>query len=64
MNIEIHKDECTGDITLTAKMSRDYLCNDCESYGPIELCDLITQEQAFGIIEDSILMAMHMKLRA
>lgn len=63
MNIEIQKNEATGDVTLVAKIPRDYVASDCEAYGPIELCDLITPEQGFGIIEDAILMAMHMKRR-
>lgn len=63
MNIEITRNSQTDDILLTAKITRTYIIDSCEPYGCDELCNLITNEQGMGIIEDAILMALHLKLK-
>ena len=60
MEIERRDHAHDGSIEIRITVSKAFL-EDCEPYGPPELCSLITEEQGLGIIEDAILTAMHLK---
>lgn len=48
---------------IVIEVTDQFLRSECEQYGPLAMCDLITEEQGIGIITDAVLMAMHLKLK-
>jgi hypothetical protein len=63
MKIEVTEDLETREKQILITMSDEYLMNACEPYDTPEFCALITPSQGMGIIEDAVLMAMHLKRR-
>lgn len=61
MKIEMRQDACSQIVSVKIEIPREFMVDECEPYGSPEMCDLITCEQGIGIIEDAVLMALHLK---
>lgn len=61
MEIIITDDPSRDERRIVITISGVFVANDCEPYGPPEICKLITDEQGLGIIEDAVLMAMRLR---
>jgi len=62
MNITAERNESTGDLVLQIRVTRDFVAQECEVL-PLNVRDLITEEQSRGILEDAVLMAMGLERR-
>jgi len=65
MEIQAWKNEATGTRYLRIEIPERFVVEQCEPYAPAgsPILELITHEQGIGIIQDAVLMAMHLKLR-
>ena len=61
MEIEMINSAEDDSIEFSITVTSSFMRHECEPYGDPRLCALITREQGFGIIEDAVLMAMHLK---
>lgn len=59
MKIEIREDPGNDQFIFKAAVPRSYLIEKCQRH---PAADLITPDQAMGIIEDAVLMALGMEL--